>query len=165
MPSNRFLLILVVAALTFATACGEQQPKEPPPPPPASQPAAEPAEPAAAPEAEAPAPASEPAAQAMQPAEAAKPSATPMAAGDVAAGAAVYAKKCVTCHGDKGEGKEAIARMLKVELRALGSQEVQAKSDAELRKDIVEGTGKMKPVAGLSDKDLSDVVAFMRGLK
>jgi mono/diheme cytochrome c family protein len=88
-----------------------------------------------------------------------------MVAGDAAAGAAVYAKKCATCHGAKGEGKASIAKMLKVELRALGSKEVQAKSDDELRRDIAEGIGKMKPVKGLSDKDLSDLVAFMRTLK
>jgi len=86
-------------------------------------------------------------------------------AGDAAAGAAVYAKKCATCHGDQGKGKESIAKMFKVELRALGSKEVQAKSDAELRKDVVEGTGKMKPVKGLSDNDLTDLMAFLRGLK
>jgi mono/diheme cytochrome c family protein len=88
-----------------------------------------------------------------------------MVAGDAAAGAAVYAKKCATCHGAKGEGKASIAKMLKVELRALGSKEVQAKSDDELRRDIAEGIGKMKPVKGLNDKDLSDLVAFMRTLK
>jgi hypothetical protein len=47
----------------------------------------------------------------------------------------------------------------------LGSKEVQAKSHDELRRDIAEGIGKMKPVKGLSDKDLSDLVAFMRTLK
>jgi len=87
-----------------------------------------------------------------------------IAAGDAAAGKEIYAKKCTSCHGAAGEGKDAIAKMMKVEFRNLGSQEVQAKSDAELAKNIKEGTGKMKPVADLKDKDVQDVVAFLRTL-
>jgi hypothetical protein len=55
--------------------------------------------------------------------------------------------------------------MMKVEIPALGSKEVQAKSDAELKKVITEGKGKMKPVAGLSAKQVDNVVAFIRTLK
>lgn len=84
--------------------------------------------------------------------------------GDATAGKAVYTKRCATCHGAAGEGKEAIAKMLKVELHHLGSKEVQAKSDADLRKIATEGTGKMKPVTGLSDKELTDLVAYLRTL-
>ena len=56
------------------------------------------------------------------------------AAGDAAAGKADYAKKCASCHGQAGEGKDAIAKSLKVELKHLGSKEVQAMSDADLKK-------------------------------
>ena len=84
--------------------------------------------------------------------------------GDAAAGKAVYTKSCATCHGAGGEGKEAIAKALKVEMRHLGSPEVQAKSDAELRKDVLDGVGKMKPVKGLSDSDLSNTIAYLRTL-
>lgn len=88
-----------------------------------------------------------------------------LAAGDAEAGATVFAKKCATCHGKAGEGKAAIAKMMKVELRHLGSKEVQAKSDAELKKEILEGTGKMKPVKGLKDADVANIIAFVRTLK
>jgi mono/diheme cytochrome c family protein len=84
--------------------------------------------------------------------------------GDATAGKAVYTKRCATCHGAAGEGKEAIAKMLKVEMRHLGSKEVQAKSDAELRKVIVEGTGKMKPVTGLTDSEVANLIAYVRSL-
>ena len=84
--------------------------------------------------------------------------------GDAKAGKAVYDKQCASCHGAAGEGKEAIGKMLKVTLRRLGSKEVQAKSDADLRKDITEGTGKMKPLKGLSEKDLDNLVAHLRTL-
>jgi len=86
------------------------------------------------------------------------------AAGDAAAGKELFAKKCASCHGAVGEGKDAIAKMLKVEMRPLASKEVQAKSDADLIKNMSQGVGKMKPVAGLKDKDHEDVVAFLRTL-
>lgn len=79
-------------------------------------------------------------------------------------GKTVYAKKCATCHGDKGEGKPAMAKALKVEFRHLGSPEVQAKSDADLAKSINDGAGKMKPVK-LSEADVKAVIAHMRTLK
>jgi mono/diheme cytochrome c family protein len=88
-----------------------------------------------------------------------------LAGGDAAAGKAVYDKKCATCHGPDGAGKEAMAKMLKVEFRALGSKEVQAKKGEELRKDVTDGTGKMKPVKGLTDAELDNVIAYVRSLK
>lgn len=84
--------------------------------------------------------------------------------GDAAAGKAVYTKRCATCHGPEGEGKDSLAKMMKVEMRHLGSKEVQAKSDADLRKIVAEGTGKMKPVSGLSEKESMDLIAYMRTL-
>jgi mono/diheme cytochrome c family protein len=85
--------------------------------------------------------------------------------GDAKAGKAVYDKSCATCHGADGTPKEAIAKMLKVEIPHLGASEVHAKSDADLKKVITEGNGKMKPVKGLADKDLANVIAYVRTLK
>jgi mono/diheme cytochrome c family protein len=84
--------------------------------------------------------------------------------GDAAAGKPVYTSKCATCHGAAGEGKPAIAKAMKVELRHLGDREVQAKSDAEWKKIIAEGSGKMKPVK-LTDAEVANVLAFARTLK
>ncbi|MFQ5664309.1 MAG: c-type cytochrome [Terriglobia bacterium] len=84
---------------------------------------------------------------------------------EAAAGKTIFAKKCARCHGKAGEGKAAIARMFKVEMRHLGAKQVQAKSDAELRQDITQGTGKMKPVKGLSEADQANLVAYIRTLK
>jgi len=85
------------------------------------------------------------------------------AAGGAAKGKAVFASKCAMCHGPGGEGKDAIAKMFKVEMHPLASKEVQAKSDAQLHKDIVEGNGKMKPVK-LTDEEAANVIAFLRCL-
>jgi len=43
-------------------------------------------------------------------------------------------------------------------------KEIQGKSDEELKKAVGEGFGKMKPVPGLSSKQVGDVVAFVRSL-
>jgi len=80
-------------------------------------------------------------------------------------GKELYTAKCQSCHGPNGEGKAAIAKMFNVTLPALASKEVQAKSDAELKKVITAGKGKMKPVAGITDKQADDVVAYVRTLK
>jgi cytochrome c553 len=86
-------------------------------------------------------------------------------AGDVEGGKAVYTKKCATCHGKEGEGKPAIAKMMKVELRHLGSEEVQSKNDEQLQKESVDGIGKMKAVKGMSDEDVANLMVFLRTLK
>ena len=86
------------------------------------------------------------------------------AAGDAAAGKEVFSKKCASCHGAAGEGQDAIAKMMKVEMKPLGSKEVQAKSDADLAKIAKDGVGKMKPTTGLTDKDPANIVAFLRTL-
>jgi mono/diheme cytochrome c family protein len=83
---------------------------------------------------------------------------------DAKAGKVSYDKSCATCHGADGTPKEAIAKMFKVEIPHLGSSEVQTKSDDVLSKIIVEGYEKMKPVKGLSDKDVANVIAFVRTL-
>ena len=82
-----------------------------------------------------------------------------------AEGKTVFTAKCQGCHGAAGEGKDAIAKMMKVTMQPLGSKEVQSKSDADIKKVITTGQGKMKPVAGLSDAQATDVVSFVRTLK
>ena len=47
----------------------------------------------------------------------------------------------------------------------LGSKEIQAQTDADLKKTIIAGKGKMKPVAALTEQQVGDVVAFVRTLK
>jgi len=87
------------------------------------------------------------------------------AAGDAAAGKEAYMKKCASCHGQEGEGKDAMAQLLKVKFVPLSSKDVQSKTDADLKKIPLEGTGKMKPVKDLTEQTAADVVAFLRTLK
>ena len=91
-------------------------------------------------------------------------SVTPLLAADTAAGKDLYGKKCASCHGVAGEGKDSIAKMFKVEMNHLGSKEVQAKSDADLKKIILEGGGKMKGVKDIDAKNADDLVAYLRTL-
>lgn len=90
---------------------------------------------------------------------------TVQAAADVEAGKAVFAKKCKACHAAGGEGNAAIAKTMQVTLRHLGAKEVQQKKDDELKKDVVEGTGKMKPAKDLSPADVANLIGFLRTLK
>lgn len=85
-------------------------------------------------------------------------------AADAKAGQSVYARACRSCHGADGAPSAAVAKMLKVEMRdlkvVLGSL-----SDADTRKIIVEGKGKMVATKGVAGADLDNVIAYLRTLK
>ncbi|MGH9512372.1 MAG: c-type cytochrome [Terriglobales bacterium] len=87
------------------------------------------------------------------------------AAGDASAGKDVFLKKCKTCHGEDGHGNAGMAKLLNTTITPLDSDEVQSKSDADIKTIILEGKAKMKPVKGLTDADISNVIAFVRTLK
>ena len=86
-------------------------------------------------------------------------------AADAAAGKTVFDAKCKACHGADGAGNPAIAKMMKVEMKALGSAEVQKRSDADLKMVVTMGTGKMKPVTTVTGADLDNVVAYVHSMK
>lgn len=89
---------------------------------------------------------------------------TALQAADASAGKAAYDKSCKSCHGADGTANPAIAKMMKVDMRNLQSAEAQAASDDELKKIIIDGKGKMKPMPSLSGS-AADIVAYMRTLK
>src|SRR5947199_10695635 len=86
-------------------------------------------------------------------------------AADAKAGQAVYDKSCKSCHGADGTPNAAIAKMMKVDIKDLKSAEVQGMSDADLKKSISEGKGKMKPIKTVTGADADNVVAYVRSLK
>jgi mono/diheme cytochrome c family protein len=87
------------------------------------------------------------------------------AAGDAKAGQEVYAKSCKSCHGADGTPSAAVAKMMKVDMHDLKSPEVQSRSDAELKKVVTAGEGKMKPIASVTGASVDNVVAYVRTLK
>src|SRR5262249_9333041 len=86
-------------------------------------------------------------------------------AADASAGQAVYNKACKSCHGADGTANPAIAKMLKVDMQDLKSDQVQALSDDDIKKIISDGKGKMRPVASVTGNDLSNVAAYVHSLK
>jgi mono/diheme cytochrome c family protein len=85
--------------------------------------------------------------------------ATSVFAADAAAGKAVYATKCKSCHGADGEGNPAMAKALKVEIKPLST------TTTDVKDVIVSGQGKMKPTSGVAGADLDNVVAYVKTMK
>ncbi len=85
------------------------------------------------------------------------------AKGDAKKGKDLFATRCSQCHGEKGEGKPAIAKMFNVTLKPLAGTDAQGKTDDQLTKIILNGNGKMKPVK-LSETEAADTMAFLRAL-
>jgi len=79
-------------------------------------------------------------------------------------GKAVFDMKCKSCHAADGSGNPAIAKMMKVTMRPLGSADVQAQSDAALTAIIDNGKGKM-PKQTVTPAQAKDLIAFIRTLK
>lgn len=86
------------------------------------------------------------------------------AAADAEAGKTVFAARCKTCHGAEGQGNPGMAKALNVEIKPLGSEDVQKKSDADLKANITAGVGKMKPIS-VTGADADNLVAFIRTMK
>ena len=86
-------------------------------------------------------------------------------AADAGAGKAAYDRACKSCHGSDGTGNPKIAAAMKVDIRDLGSHEVQSVSDEQLKAIVTEGKGKMKPIRTVSGADVNNVVAYVRSLK
>ena len=87
------------------------------------------------------------------------------AKGDVAAGKALYAVNCKKCHGELGEGNPRMYRLVKATVVHLGSKQAQDKSDAEIRKSMTDGFGKMEPIKELTAAQVESILAFTRTLK
>jgi len=87
------------------------------------------------------------------------------AGADSKAGQAAYDKSCKSCHGADGTPNSAIAKMMKVEMKPLGSAEVQGLSNADMKKIITEGKGKMTASKGVTGAAVDDVIAYVHTFK
>jgi len=90
--------------------------------------------------------------------------AVPARANSADDGKELFRQKCAICHGPNGAGDGPMAKASKLTIPDLGSKDVQAMSDADIKKVITTGKGNMKPVKDLSGKDLSNLLAFIRSL-
>ena len=84
--------------------------------------------------------------------------------GNATAGKKVFAAHCQMCHGDHGQGNQALGKMLGATIPALSSKQVQDLTDAEIHQVIENGKLKMPPVRGISSADVDNVIAFVRTL-
>lgn len=76
-------------------------------------------------------------------------------------GAALYKAKCATCHGADGKGQNAMGK--KMNLRDLGSAEVQKQTDQQFHDWTANGKGKMPAYKGkLTDAEITALVVHMR---
>ena len=80
------------------------------------------------------------------------------------AGKTVYATRCQGCHGADGKGVAAMAKALQAAIPDLTSKEVRNKPDKELLAVISNGKGKMPPTAGVSEKELKEVLSYVKSL-
>ena len=76
-------------------------------------------------------------------------------------GATLFKTKCAMCHGADGKGDSPMGKKLNV--RDLGSADVQKQSDAELTTIIEKGKNKMPAFGGkLSAEQITTLVAHIR---
>jgi len=78
-------------------------------------------------------------------------------------GEATYKAKCATCHGSAGTPSPGIAKMMGV--KPVSDPAIKALSVADETAVVKNGKGKMKPIAGLTDAQIKDVVTYFRSLK
>ena len=78
------------------------------------------------------------------------------------AGEATYKTKCAMCHGAAGVPNPAMAKAMGV--KPVHDPEIMKLSAAQMFASVKNGKGKMKPVAGLTDAQIKDAIAFYRGL-
>ena len=77
-------------------------------------------------------------------------------------GEAIYKAHCQTCHGPTGVPNPGLAKILGV--KPANDPAVKKLTPAEMEAVVKKGKGKMKPIAGLSDTQVKEVVAYFREL-
>jgi mono/diheme cytochrome c family protein len=78
-------------------------------------------------------------------------------------GEATYKAKCQMCHGPTGTPSAGMAKAMGV--KPASDPEIKKLTDSQMVAAVKNGKGKMKPVAGLTDAQIKDVVALYRSLK
>lgn len=81
---------------------------------------------------------------------------------DFTSGKIRFTNRCQSCHGADGKGNQAMAKALLTTIPDLTSKDIAEKPDSDLLEALSKGRGKMPPQTGLSDKELKDLVAYVR---
>jgi cytochrome c oxidase cbb3-type subunit III len=92
--------------------------------------------------------------------------------GKAARGKAIFQQRCAVCHGDKGDGRSAVAQVSRVKPRDFTNGQIMATiTDRELYLAVRDGgpaVGKSAQMLGfsgiLSEREIRDVAAFVRSL-
>jgi mono/diheme cytochrome c family protein len=78
-------------------------------------------------------------------------------------GQATYKTKCAMCHGATGTPSAAMTKAMGI--KSASDPAITKLTSAEMSSAVKNGKGKMKPIAGLTNQQITDVVAFYRSLK
>lgn len=87
--------------------------------------------------------------------------------GNPEAGKKIYLESCQNCHGPTGKGDSDMAAYLTPKPANLAAKTTQAKTDAQLRKIILEGrpgTAMSSYDGAFEEKQLDDLIAYIRSL-
>jgi mono/diheme cytochrome c family protein len=90
------------------------------------------------------------------------------AKGNAEAGKKIYAESCQNCHGQTGKGDSDMAAYLTPPPANLAAKATQSKTDAQLRKVILEGrpgTAMSSYDGAFEESQLVDLLAYIRSLK
>ena len=88
--------------------------------------------------------------------------------GNPEAGKKIYLESCQSCHGLTGKGDSDMAAYLTPPPANLASKATQAKTDAQLRKIILEGrpgTAMASFEGAFEEAQLADLLVYLRSLK
>ena len=86
-----------------------------------------------------------------------------LAAGDAAAGKAVFQQHCSPCHGTDAMGNTPVAKAFNADLN-LHDQKAQSLKDSDIEDIIKNGKGKMPKPPGVNEADIPNLIAFIRTL-
>jgi mono/diheme cytochrome c family protein len=78
-------------------------------------------------------------------------------------GQATYKAKCAMCHGATGTPSAGMGKAMGI--KAASDPAMMKLTSAQMFSAVKDGKGKMHAVAGLSETQIKDVVAYYRGLK
>jgi mono/diheme cytochrome c family protein len=88
--------------------------------------------------------------------------------GNPEAGKKIYLESCQSCHGPMGKGDSDMAAYLTPPPANLTAQSTQSKTDAELRKIILEGragTAMTGFEGAFEEAQLKDLIAYIRSIQ